>query len=69
MNATSDPSRQIALKGHIAARNIHEDMLVAYWAKDTSYSYHMAGADRHFRELADLLGYRIIKVEDEQVAA
>jgi hypothetical protein len=63
-------SNDPALKGHLIASHIHDELLVAYWDKSLhSREYHIAAADRYFSELAAILGYAITKIEQSQVAA
>ena len=51
------------INARIEAHHIAEKLVIAYWVKDDSSSYHISEAIKSFEKLAETLGYDIKKRE------
>ena len=51
------------INARIEAHHIAEKLVIAYWVKDDSQSYHISEAIKSFEALAETLGYDIKKRE------
>ena len=47
------------INARIEAHHIAEKLVIAYWVKDDSSSYHISEAIKSFEKLAETLGYDI----------
>lgn len=56
-------------KSYLTAQNIAEHTLIAHHASHEKQAYHIETAHREFRTLAERMGYRVERIEEEGLAA